>query len=165
MIHSPSWNERVFSKYEFPKLCDEVERAVREVRMENWNLKSIAASGNSGVPVAAVVAHRLGLGLIVVRQKGTSRHDSRDVNGWLENGSYVIVDDLIDSGKTIDRIIKRIHHVTYGSTKQPKPCTIVLHNAGERTYYKDLPVVMSDTGKWYRPKAESQTPDSSPASL
>lgn len=69
----------------------------------------IACRGVSGVTIAAPIALRLKKGLIVVRKQEDDCHASLKVEGVPdEQFSYLIVDDLIESGKTIMRIVSGI---------------------------------------------------------
>jgi hypothetical protein len=90
---------------------------------------SIAFRGMSGAMIAPSVADALGKSLIAVRKQGESSHAS--VNVEAESGiepGYIIVDDFISTGATIDAIIDTIANKDGGYFK---PVAIVLY----RTHY------------------------------
>jgi adenine/guanine phosphoribosyltransferase-like PRPP-binding protein len=71
----------------------------------------IAGSGNSGALVVAAVSFHTGIPMWIVRRRRESTHDTRTCNGTLVDGgpAYLIIDDLISSGATVDRIITTLH--------------------------------------------------------
>lgn len=73
------------------------------------NFSHIACRGVSGVAIAAPIALRLKKGLIVVRKPEDDCHGSFKVEGVPdEQFSYLIVDDLIETGTTIVKIVEGI---------------------------------------------------------
>ena len=72
---------------------------------------SIAFRGMSGAVVAPVLAYICDLGLIVVRKENDSSHSTRRVEGELAH-DYIIVDDFISAGYTVDAIINAISKVS-----------------------------------------------------
>lgn len=58
----------------------------------------------SGAIIAAIVANRMNLDLIVIRKMGTS-HSYHDLEGPI-GVPYVIIDDFMDTGKTLETIIE-----------------------------------------------------------
>jgi adenine/guanine phosphoribosyltransferase-like PRPP-binding protein len=71
---------------------------------------SIAFCGTSGSLVAPFIAKELHKTLILVRKE--QHHSSLNVEGNLESKSFIIIDDLIESGKTMQFLLGRIrsHH-------------------------------------------------------
>ena len=70
---------------------------------------AIAFRGISGALIAPVIAHSLKKEIIAVR-KSEKRHSSSKVEGVgkTTTANYIIIDDLIDSGKTMRDIIDAI---------------------------------------------------------
>lgn len=106
--HCPSYATDLYQPGTFKAVCDwTVDKARRA------GIQAIAASGHSGLPVAAVVAHVLNIPLLAVRQPTRETHDSGAglVNGSLPAGAleYGIVDDFISSGTTIKRIADEVY--------------------------------------------------------
>lgn len=68
---------------------------------------SIACCGISGLLVAPIVAENIKKNLVIVRKKNDKRYSPFHYEGVIPK-SYIIIDDLICSGKTIKHIIKTI---------------------------------------------------------
>lgn len=75
-------------------------------------------SGHSGIVLASILSHTMGLPMLIVRkQENPTPHDGLMVNGYQPEipigGAlrYLIIDDLISSGRTIERIIYQIKHL------------------------------------------------------
>jgi adenine/guanine phosphoribosyltransferase-like PRPP-binding protein len=78
---------------------------------------AIAVSGMSGALIGSTIADRLGKGIIVVRKEDdTSTHSWYKVEGAICE-RYIIIDDLIASGKTVRRIIDQIKKEQYQDAK------------------------------------------------
>ena len=77
--------------------------------LENKNFDAIAFRGNSGALVAIPVAHMMDKNLLLVRKGGS--HSSSKVEGAFPDGpaNYIIIDDHIDTGKTMKTIINKIY--------------------------------------------------------
>lgn len=74
--------------------------------IEEWDedFDVIAFRGMSGAMVAPAVAMELGKQFMLVRKPGKS-HSDYSIEGFPKKSfSYIIIDDLIDSGKTMDII-------------------------------------------------------------
>lgn len=106
-VHCPSYTAPLFDPIRFEGICAWAVRKTRESMAQ-----AIAASGHSGLPVASVVAHELHIPLVAVRQD-VNTHDSRTVNGILpaQATRYAIIDDLLVSGSTAERIVREIAKV------------------------------------------------------
>lgn len=89
-----------------------VKRMVELIRSQQYKFQAIAALGNSGVPIAAALSLRMKKHLIVVRANGVKSHDGHQLCGPYKADaklqSYIIMDDLVDSGQTINRIHKYV---------------------------------------------------------
>ncbi len=84
---------------------------------------TIACRGTSGLIVAPILSHVFDKNLTVVQKKSTRRHSLSIVDGF-RGGEYVIVDDFIESGKTVKAIIKECS--VYGGVLKG----IFLYNGG-----------------------------------
>jgi hypothetical protein len=93
--------ERVLDVTQLPGIAEALaETLIRS----GWEFDAIAFRGLSGTLVAPLVACRLNKRMIAVR-KGENTHSSHSAEGLAnEPTRYVIVDDLIDSGGTVDSI-------------------------------------------------------------
>ena len=72
----------------------------------------VCLTGISGAAIGFPVCVRMGYNPLFIRKSQDKTHSSFMIEGYVEklkeneNIKYVIIDDLIDSGKTINRIIK-----------------------------------------------------------
>jgi adenine/guanine phosphoribosyltransferase-like PRPP-binding protein len=94
-----------------------VERCVRF--LQQWEAKgntftTIAVRGLSGLLIAPMVAAELGKTLLVVRKVERTGHGSSPVEGDISAQNYIILDDFIDSGKTVRTIMEAIEEATNG---------------------------------------------------
>lgn len=103
---------------------------------------ALAFRGNSGAGIAFPLSAIMCLPLIMVR-KGNS-HSRYKVEGALNAASYIIVDDLIHSGNTIDVIVREIRRHSH-SHFHSVPVGIYLYNqSGPRFHHvgsKKIPVI------------------------
>lgn len=96
-----------------PKLFKHtVQRTVTALKKLQKNPKTkfdaIAFRGVSGSALAFVCAHALNVPMICVR-KGGNHHSILKVEGSYSSKKYVIIDDIIDTGKTIRAIVQSIN--------------------------------------------------------
>lgn len=70
--------------------------------------EAIAFTGTSGAALAYPLSYKLKIPLICVRKSVRDNHFKDKLEGAIFANSYIIVDDCIDSGKTIKNIIKNI---------------------------------------------------------
>lgn len=98
---------------------------------------TIAFTGSSGAAIAYPVSYKLDIPLTHIR-KGRSHHCSYQVEGRYDIEKYIILDDRVDSGDTLLRIIKSINKAIH----EPELVGIVLYNeprslgTGDRVYHK-----------------------------
>lgn len=69
---------------------------------------TLAFSGMSGALIAPIIAHRLKKDLLMIRKKGDNTHSCLIVEGNVGAQRIVVVDDFINSGHTVGRIVKYI---------------------------------------------------------
>jgi orotate phosphoribosyltransferase len=132
MIQAPTYYSRVFDPQAFPKVVAAFVDKVRELAAHDPSIKAIAACGNSGVPVAAAASCLTGLSLIVVRKANEPlTHSGSRVTGYIGEGRYIIVDDLIDSGGTLRNIDESIRACRDGFPGTLEPAIVVLYQAGD----------------------------------
>jgi adenine/guanine phosphoribosyltransferase-like PRPP-binding protein len=95
----------------------------------------IAVSGMSGAVVGAVVSTLLNMSLIIIRKNGEQRHSEYVRQGPHDaaHKTYIIIDDLIDSGKTVDYILNiNEEHMCAG--------IFLYHEREARRSYHEIPV-------------------------
>jgi adenine/guanine phosphoribosyltransferase-like PRPP-binding protein len=76
--------------------------------LSDKSFEAIAFSGNSGALLAAPLALALDKGLILVRKPDTECHSDYKVEGLKEASTYIIVDDFVASGSTVEFIRRRV---------------------------------------------------------
>jgi hypoxanthine phosphoribosyltransferase len=109
---------------QFLKLVPEAVKKVRQLRKE-FKFDAIAFSGSSGAALAFPLSFFLKIPLIHVR-KGSSHYGSGRIEGTISSKKYLIVDDFIDRGNTMKRIMKSIND---DLGKEAKPVAIFLYDS------------------------------------
>jgi len=72
----------------------------------------LAFCGVSGMLVGLRAADRTKRPYSIIRKTDDNSHSSREVEGWIPK-EYVIIDDFISSGATVEAIIKKMSHQRY----------------------------------------------------
>lgn len=72
------------------------------------HVDAIVGTGVSGILALVPVSIKSGVPFLVIRKKNDSSHTSSRIEPYISTDirRYVIIDDLIDSGNTINQIIK-----------------------------------------------------------
>lgn len=87
-----------------PSSDQHIDRACNILKSK-FQLDAIAVSGMSGVVIGSVVAHKLGINLIVIRKRNERCHSVNKVEyvGRVKyyECRYVILDDFMSSGETV----------------------------------------------------------------
>ena len=100
-------------------------------------IDAIAFSGTSGAAYAYPLALKLNLSLICVRKSINGNHYNKYVEGCYNAERYIIVDDFIDTGATIRRILKKVK--TFSS--EAKCSGIFLYNSdGKSSSFEGIKV-------------------------
>jgi adenine/guanine phosphoribosyltransferase-like PRPP-binding protein len=99
---------------------------------------AIAFTGTSGAGIAFPLSLLLKLPLIHVRKKNVKSHYSDTIEGTISSKRYLIVDDFIASGATVNRIISTIKKDK--NLKKAKAVGIFLYDSTRSTQYKRMPV-------------------------
>lgn len=127
-IKANSYEHALFDPRVFRRLVCRIERKLKTIaRCAGRPVKAIVGMGVSGVPLAAAVSFLSGIPFVIVRKPGESSHDTtyRAVGYSIDlRDDYVIIDDFIDSGDTICRIIDEISM----DKDRHFPMAIVLYN-------------------------------------
>lgn len=76
--------------------------------LEPLTFDTFAFSGNSGALVAPVMAHKLQKEMIMVRKPDVTCASSFPVEGFEDAQKYVIIDDMVASGSTTQRIVRGV---------------------------------------------------------
>lgn len=102
--------EEVFDTDTFKERCEQTAALIKKItryRPRETKPTAIAVTGFSGVSVGSVVSYLTGLPLIYVRKLDEDTASSRDVEGPV-GANYLILDDLIATGRTVNRIAEAI---------------------------------------------------------
>lgn len=102
-----SYTDAIFDPARLHVLADRMSDTLLKYS-QHTPFDAVAGSGNSGVPLAACVSYKLGVPLIAVRKDNEPAAWSQGASGLVYGARYVIIDDLIASGGTIDRIFKSV---------------------------------------------------------
>lgn len=114
--HAASWLEPVLDPMTRPNL---VLRASDRIfsSHELPPFRAIAFTGLSGAIIAGSIADRLQKFLYAVRKKDENRHSSYVVEGPIGAFNYLIVDDFVQSGQTIQRIVSEVFKASDGMSQ------------------------------------------------
>lgn len=109
MLWAPGHTSKVFDMDALPTLARDTVHWLRKLK-KRLGFNTIAVSGHSGLILGALVAERLKMPLLAVRKADDKQCvDGHRVNGTrLADCRYIVLDDLIDSGATLKRIVTEI---------------------------------------------------------
>ena len=107
------------SVYETKLFQKTVDKAIQEADalLQKYQFDTVAFTGTSGAAMAYILAYKLNLQLLCVRKKTDGSHFHKSYpfsdRGWVCEGNlgskrYLIVDDFITSGGTINYIVDSI---------------------------------------------------------
>lgn len=88
------------------ELRETLQKAV--IVLKRFDFDAIAFRGISGTLIGPPLALALDKTMILVRKPETYSHSAHDVEGDIGARTYVIVDDIISSGATVDAVVKAI---------------------------------------------------------
>lgn len=114
---------KVYGK-QFLKLVPAAVKKLRAIKRK-YPFDAIAFRGSSGAALAFPLSYFLKLPLIHVR-KGNSHYGSGAIEGTISSKKYVIIDDFIDSGATVKKIIREV-----SKEMDAKPAAICLYASGQ----------------------------------
>jgi len=115
-----------------------VSQLAKNIKAANLDFESIAFCGMSGALVAPTVAGRLGKTILMVRKDNDGSHSGCKLEGNPNTKNFIIVDDLLFTGSTINRIIETIRANDF--TKDAKCVGIFLYNSHRNHNFNDIPV-------------------------
>lgn len=108
----------IFENNRFQKLIPIVIEKVKEIRKLH-PFDAIAFTGTSGAALAFILSYKLRIPLICVRRNKNDGHHAKCpawmssypslLEGMMDAKSYLIVDDFIEHGTTVNRIIGSIN--------------------------------------------------------
>jgi adenine/guanine phosphoribosyltransferase-like PRPP-binding protein len=101
---------RVFTPTKYKYLINKAAIAIKELKRKQ-QVDLIAFTGVSGAALAFPLAYKLNMPILCIRKDGDKNHSNEEIEGNIPNNhpiNYIIIDDCIYSGATIDRIKKQI---------------------------------------------------------
>lgn len=141
-IYRSDYLDQIYHPAQYAKTITKLVAAIRKFKKNN-PFDAIAFTGTSGAAAAYPLSLRLKIPLICVRKERS--HSYLEVEGAYSMSKYIIVDDFISSGKTIDQIVLKINNAYKAlAYKKPTPIGIVLyHSFGKNSddKWKNIPVV------------------------
>jgi orotate phosphoribosyltransferase len=124
------------SDYLFSMFCnktfvEKIDRAVvaLEIFRKRTKFDSIAYTGVSGSLCAIPISYIMKIPLICVRKSLKNSHSSSYVEGYMGK-RYIIIDDFISSGKTINRILNKV-----SDSIEDSKCVGILLYMREESYW------------------------------
>jgi len=121
-----SYQDGIFHTENFKKV---VKAFVKELRKfyKKEPFDAIVFMGVSGSILAGALSLELGIPIVCVRKDDDNNHSSYKVTGPTNFEKYIIVDDLISSGATVETILYKIR--CYRDNSSPKCVGIFLYNS------------------------------------
>lgn len=95
--------EKLTDGLSISRLSDKVIQSLESFGLDKF--EAIAVRGFSGVIIASVVAAMLNKKMCIIRKEGSH---GREFEGYFGDYDYIIIDDFIDSGRTIEKIINKM---------------------------------------------------------
>src|SRR5258706_474101 len=122
---------------EFLKLVPKAVKKIRAIKRKH-PFDAIAFTGSSGAALAFPLSYLLKLPLIHVR-KGKSHYGGGQIEGTISSKRYLIIDDFIETGASIRRVIKAVN----SELDDAKPVAICLYSGAKyaaSAKYNDIPL-------------------------
>jgi adenine/guanine phosphoribosyltransferase-like PRPP-binding protein len=115
--------DKVFTIALFTNTIKKLERKILKFKKDNkLKIDAIVFTGISGAAFAFPLSVSLKIPLLCIRKEKS--HSNKKLEGAREFGNYIIVDDFIDTGATIKKIINTTKRAVPGS----KPVGVFLYN-------------------------------------
>ncbi len=115
-MQHPSWEEKIHNPKSLAALADTIGKWCKENKVD-----SLAVCGVSGLVPASVVSAMYGVNLIAVRKADDKTHGF-PVQGPEDVGRWAILDDLMETGATIDHIVWQVR-----AYEESAPVAILLY--------------------------------------
>lgn len=98
------------SAFNKPKLNHIVQAFTKAIEDKVFGeFDGIACIGTSGLAVAPILAYQFDKHLMVVRKENDASHKESDIESHDSVTRYIIVDDFVSSGRTLENIIRGIN--------------------------------------------------------
>jgi adenine/guanine phosphoribosyltransferase-like PRPP-binding protein len=127
----------IYNNKMFVKMITQAAVVIKDFKKKH-PFNAIAFTGTSGAAIAYPLSFLLKVPLICVRKSSKDNHYGSLVEGYTSAKRYLIVDDFIETGRTIKKITQAIDRET---DKQSKLVGIFLYNGYRSSTYKDVPII------------------------
>lgn len=135
---STDYLRKVYSVEAFARMLPQAVKKIKAFRKKH-PFDAIAFTGSSGSAIAYPLSYMLKLPLICVRKKGDGNHFYKEIEGCINARHYLIVDDFIESGRTMNKIMSTVKSIMPNA----KPVGIFLYSDAayaRREDYKNVPI-------------------------
>jgi adenine/guanine phosphoribosyltransferase-like PRPP-binding protein len=122
-----SYIDALFDPAKFAAIVDRTCKALSSLTFD-----TIVFRGFSGALVGPLVALQLGKRMALVRKQGDAAHSDQIVEGAID-GKYIILDDFIDTGETVRKIVMAVKIDPYKHTTSAECVGVYMwHDAYQR---------------------------------
>lgn len=112
-----------------------INKIIELLREYQIDFDTIAHRGISGAMIAPVIAYLMNKEQIVVRKnQGNGTASSRWVEGYVHAKKFIVIDDLVSSGRSFEDTVFAVHALTRGNAEFQG---LVLYDAGVRVIKPD----------------------------
>ena len=113
--HVPYWMHSEYLRFLIP--TNELDKTARKVTkwLKTYDFDTIACRGTSGLLIGPLLAVRMKKSLIIVRKETENSHSVQLVEGDANAHRYVIVDDVMTSGRTAHFIKSKVSEFAPGA--------------------------------------------------
>jgi orotate phosphoribosyltransferase-like protein len=134
-LHRTGYSGRI---YESAGLREHAEFVLKTLDKLQGQFDFVVATGKSGMSVAfAALAMGADFDLVTIRKGGESSHGSK-VEGIANGTRYVVVDDLIDTGATLNRVARNLRQfATEEWQEHPRMVAAILYGNGRSSRNRD----------------------------
>ena len=94
--------------FNIPTRDKKIEELVEYIQSSNLKFDSLVVTGISGLVVGSILSYKINKNLCVVRKSRKTHSLLKVESGKDTIDSYLIIDDIMDSGKTVRSIIKEL---------------------------------------------------------
>lgn len=125
----------VFHREKFTQIIDRLCADIKESGVE---FDTIVFRGSSGALVAPTLSMRLDKEMLMVR-KEDNNHSCYKIEGYVGSKGFIVVDDLICSGGTLNEIFNQVrNHKDYPISHAPCVGIFLYHNYGDKSFNTDV---------------------------